>query len=480
MMDTGLGAVCIVDEPRSTYQYKTKNWKQISNLAQMSAPKMMLAFGLLLGCFLLAGSVGCTSSAETEVEELEKSTGLLPKMFDFKQYLVKYGKHYVNPAEIANRMRLYFARAYKVFIRHVKFLYGLANSFLALNEMSDLTTAERRKLFGGHSSGGQTADLAAVDLDLLKEELKIVKELDGEPARKKRDTEEQQLGDLHELEALYKCRMDSEACRRRRRPRRRSGRGHDQLLMDFRDRCMPPVKHQGDCGSCYAFSALTVYEYQYCKQSGEPIEFSVQYVVDCGRASYLLGCDGGSNEIVGYFVRDYGLELASAYPYKAKERNCPYNRQDDRESMGYMRVNEDHRIGYITGVQVDNDMIKTLLEQNGPLGVGIRATEDLMEYGGGVDLLDHEEFFEMHALVMVGHGIEDGRAYWLMRNAWGPKWGENGYYKFDMESRRQNLDKIFVFQAQFHLNRNHNRRLLEKKLAKISSSCCEKLFGWMG
>lgn len=34
-----------------------------------------------------------------------------------------------------------------------------------------------------------------------------------------------------------------------------------------------------------------------------------------------------------------------------------------------------------------------------------------------------------HEIVLVGWGIEHSEEYWLVRNSWGPRWGELGYAK---------------------------------------------------
>jgi len=76
------------------------------------------------------------------------------------------------------------------------------------------------------------------------------------------------------------------------------------------------VKDQGNCASCYAFSAVGALEGLYKNLTGNLIDLSVQQVVDCSRAFYNDGCEGGMPDFVFDYIIDNGLETEKDYPYR--------------------------------------------------------------------------------------------------------------------------------------------------------------------
>ena len=67
--------------------------------------------------------------------------------------------------------------------------------------------------------------------------------------------------------------------------------------------------------------------------------------------------------------------------------------------------------------------------QRGPITCGIAVPESLENYTGGVYCDTTGDMQVVHAISLVGYGIQDGQKYWLMRNSWGTHWGEQGFAK---------------------------------------------------
>lgn len=64
----------------------------------------------------------------------------------------------------------------------------------------------------------------------------------------------------------------------------------------------------------------------------------------------------------------------------------------------------------------------------GPLSAAINA-DLIMAYSGGIFSDANCSIRYNHAVNIVGYGSENGQDYWIVRNSWGPTWGENGYIR---------------------------------------------------
>ena len=99
----------------------------------------------------------------------------------------------------------------------------------------------------------------------------------------------------------------------------KSGRASIPTSIDWRTLgYVNPIKNQGSCGSCWAFSAVDALEGQYFKNYGKLEHFSEQNLVDCTYDYSRNGCDGGwmDEAYIGIMNRG-GIELNKTYPYES-------------------------------------------------------------------------------------------------------------------------------------------------------------------
>jgi C1A family cysteine protease len=167
-----------------------------------------------------------------------------------------------------------------------------------------------------------------------------------------------------------------------------------------------PVKNQGNCGSCWAFSAVGVLE-SWALFKGQKVSLSEQQIVDCSKPYGNEGCNGGFNYKGLAFVKDHGVASESEYPYTAKTGSC-------KTPGGSFKISGVTTVKGCANVQA--------AIQNHPLGVSADAT-NWSRYASGV--FNNCGRNLNHDILLVGYSS----TYYTIKNSWGTGWGEKGFIR---------------------------------------------------
>ncbi len=200
--------------------------------------------------------------------------------------------------------------------------------------------------------------------------------------------------------------------------------------IDWRDKgVVNPVRDQGQCGSCWAFSTTANAESVWAISTGKLLDLSEQELVDCatGKGYYNMGCNGGQMDSAFKFIINEGQCADSSYPYTSgttmKSGTC-------QKCDSVVKFSSCYDV-------TPNDQIalKAAVAKN-PVVVAIEADQRYFQsYSSGI-LTDATKCTTNldHAVEVVSYGSENGIDYWTIRNSWGPTWGENGYVRIARSS----------------------------------------------
>ncbi|KAF0691732.1 Aste57867_17096 [Aphanomyces stellatus] len=180
--------------------------------------------------------------------------------------------------------------------------------------------------------------------------------------------------------------------------------------------CMPPVRDQGQCGSCWAFSATGVAEMGHCITTGQLFVLSEQQVTSCSTDGGSQGCDGGWPWYAIDYVAKTGLCLDSDWPYTSggsgQTGSCSTSCSKKKLSIG-------------SSVRISGEDALASALTTQPVSVTVEAGNSVWQnYQGGV-VTQCPGAQSDHAVIAVGY---DGQSY-KVRNSWGAGWGEAGYIR---------------------------------------------------
>jgi len=194
--------------------------------------------------------------------------------------------------------------------------------------------------------------------------------------------------------------------------------------IDWRSKgAVTPIKNQGQCGSCWAFSATEQLESDYFLTYGELRELSPQQATSCTTTCY--GCQGGNPINAWDYINGYGgQDSKSSYPYVSgitgSTGSCTAKRASREEDVG-------NAIGYYVAQEPsqESNMLKQI--ESSPMSICVDATLWQTYESGVITTASNCGTSIDHAVQVVGYN-SDGN-YWIVRNSWGTSWAptQGGY-----------------------------------------------------
>ena len=188
--------------------------------------------------------------------------------------------------------------------------------------------------------------------------------------------------------------------------------------VDWRDSgAVTNVKNQGQCGSCWSFSATGAMEGAWFTKTGELVALSEQQLVGCSVNYGNNGCNGGLMDSAFEYAIVNGMCTEKDIPYTANDGSC-------------VECQPTVTIDHCIDVTPNNQLHLKEAVSRGPVAIAIEADTRLFQfYSHGIINSARCGTNLDHGVLIVGYGEDDGKKFWTVKNSWGDHWGDGGDLK---------------------------------------------------
>jgi hypothetical protein len=205
--------------------------------------------------------------------------------------------------------------------------------------------------------------------------------------------------------------------------------------VDWRQRgAVTHVKDQGECGSCWAFSATEEIESALFMKTGHLKRLSTQQIISCDKKDN--GCDGGDTVTAYSYVKKAGgIDAAGDYPDKShttgRTGKCTWDHKKVAQISGFAWATKPCKRGACN--QQDETALARALAQHGPVSICVNAGNWNLYKRGVYSRKCSAAYRDVdHCVQLVGFDASASPPFWIVRNSWNTDWGEKGFMRLQM------------------------------------------------
>jgi len=194
------------------------------------------------------------------------------------------------------------------------------------------------------------------------------------------------------------------------------------------------IYDQGHCGGCWAFAVAESLGDRFCMR-GKDVVVSPQDLLACDHTGHDNGCQGGLCEDAFDYISDNGILSAQCAPWTGNETVCTSDTcsVSGAESKRYYS-------SWAQYIDSNETKIKQELFQRGSIAASFEVFHDFYAYTSGVYAHLEGDYQGLHAVNLMGWGTDAGVDYWLVKNSWGPTFGENGFFRIKRGLKENGCD----------------------------------------